>query len=54
MGELAALCHMADLWSARGWYNHPLPNHDSWQNSRRSHPGAAAVWLETEFPLENN
>lgn len=23
MNELAAFCHMCDIWSARGWYNYP-------------------------------
>lgn len=50
MGELAALCHMADVWSARGWYNHPLPEDDEWTGAARINPGASAVRLETEFP----
>lgn len=52
MSELAAMCHMADLWSARGWYNHPLPFADEWGDAARVNPGASAVWLETEFPTE--
>ncbi|MCA9308967.1 hypothetical protein KC973_01195 [Candidatus Saccharibacteria bacterium] len=52
MGELAAMCHMADLWSARGWYNHPLPYADDWEGAARVNPGASAVWLETEFPTD--
>ena len=30
MNELAAFCHMCDVWSARGWYNHPLEKDEPW------------------------
>ena len=51
MSELGAMCHMADLWSARGWYNHPQPpNSDSWAGSGRVNPASFAIQLETEFP----
>src|SRR5688572_23699795 len=35
MGELAVICHIADLTSARLWFNHPLPSDDPWQGSIR-------------------
>ncbi|QQS23360.1 hypothetical protein IPM19_02235 [bacterium] len=35
MNELAALCHMADVASARIWYNHPAEGHDSWLGAKR-------------------
>lgn len=30
MNELAAFCHMIDVWSARGAYNFPKQNDDLW------------------------
>lgn len=33
---LAAFIHMCDIWSARGWFNHPLADHDSWSGAKRS------------------
>ncbi len=35
MEPLAALCHMADVWSARGWFNHPLEADDPWVGASR-------------------
>lgn len=32
MNPLAAFCHMADTWSARGWFNHPG---DPWPGAKR-------------------
>jgi hypothetical protein len=49
MGELAVLCHIADLTSARLWYNHPLAENDSWIGSKRQNPAAADVTLASEF-----
>lgn len=36
-GELAAFCHLADITSARIWYNHPLENASSepWEGASR-------------------
>ena len=31
MNELAAFCHMCDIWSARGWYDFPKKEGDSWK-----------------------
>jgi len=31
MTELSAFCHMCDIWSARGWYNFPKREGDSWK-----------------------
>jgi|SRR3989344_2525871 len=28
---LAAFVHMCDVWSARGWYDYPLKERDSWK-----------------------
>lgn len=35
MNELAAFCHMCDIWSARGWHNSPLAENDPWSGPRR-------------------
>lgn len=35
MNELAAFCHKADVWSARGWYNYPKVENDEWQGAGR-------------------
>ncbi len=35
MGELAALCHCADIKSARLFHNYPLPENDPWAGARR-------------------
>lgn len=32
---LAAFVHMCDVWSARGWFNHPLEENDSWKGAKR-------------------
>lgn len=32
MNELAAFCHMCDIWSARGWYDFPKKEGDAWKN----------------------
>ena len=31
MNELAAFCHTCDIWSARGWYDFPKKERDSWK-----------------------
>lgn len=50
MGELAALCHSADILSARLWYNYPLPEgQDEWQGAGRVSPQAANFVLKTEL-----
>lgn len=33
---LAAFAHMCDVWSARGWFDHPQED-DPWEGSKRSH-----------------
>ena len=49
MGELAALCHSADVLSARMWYNHPLPTgQDPWQGAARVNP-VATLMIESEL-----
>ncbi len=35
MGPLAALCHMADVASARLWPDHPTQHHDAWRGAHR-------------------
>ena len=35
MGPLAALCHMADVASARIWFDHPMQDGDPWQGAGR-------------------
>lgn len=35
MGPLAALCHLADVTSARLWFNHPMEQNDLWSGARR-------------------
>ncbi len=35
MNELAAFCHKVDIWSARGWYDHPKETKDEWFGSKR-------------------
>ncbi len=32
MGPLGAFCHMCDVWSARGWFNHPG---DPWPGAKK-------------------
>lgn len=49
MGELAVLCHIADLTSARLWYNHLLPYGDPWQGARRVNPQASNIVLPSEW-----
>lgn len=52
MGELAALCHCADVLSARLWYNHPLPKgEDGWHDAARVNPKAASFILSSEIEL---
>lgn len=36
MGELAVICHIADLSSARLWYDYPLAENDPWEGARRT------------------
>ena len=36
MNELAAFCHLCDIWSARGWHSYPLAENDSWAGAKRS------------------
>ncbi len=35
MPPIAALVHMADVWSARGWYNYPHADADLWPGAKR-------------------
>lgn len=35
MGPLAALCHLADVASARVWFDHPLEHDDPWPGADR-------------------
>lgn len=49
MGELAVVCHIADLTSARLWYNHPSAENDPWQGAKRRNPAAHDVMLPSEF-----
>ena len=49
MGELAVVCHIADLTSARLWYNHPLAENDPWSGSVRINPAARDITLPSEF-----
>jgi hypothetical protein len=37
MTELAAMVHMCDCWSARGWYGYPLAKGDPWYGADRLH-----------------
>lgn len=32
MNELAAFCHMCDVWSARGWHDYPKKENDPWRH----------------------
>jgi hypothetical protein len=41
MNELAAFCHMVDVWSARGWYNYPKAVNDEWIGAYRIRKGTA-------------
>ena len=36
MGPLAALVHMCDIMSARGWFDHPAITDDPWTGAKRS------------------
>ncbi|MBI4992496.1 MAG: hypothetical protein HZB99_04775 [Candidatus Harrisonbacteria bacterium] len=36
MGPLAALCHLADVTSARIWFDHPMVGSDPWTGARRN------------------
>ncbi|HSX44194.1 MAG TPA: hypothetical protein VLE69_02765 [Candidatus Saccharimonadales bacterium] len=50
MGELAALCHCADVLSARLWYNYPLPEgQDEWSSNGRTNSSAASFVLRSEI-----
>ncbi len=52
MGELAALCHCADILSARMWYNYPAPdNEDNWPGAGRVNPASAAFVLRSELDV---
>ena len=35
MSPLAAFCHLADVTSARLWYDNPMVNNDPWQGAKR-------------------
>ena len=35
MNPLAALCHLADVTSARIWFDHPMEENDPWQGAQR-------------------
>jgi hypothetical protein len=37
MNELAAFCHMVDVWCARGWYDYPKAEGDQWEGAKRFH-----------------
>lgn len=49
MGELAVVCHIADLTSARLWYNHPLDEDDAWSGAKRTNPASAGLHIPSEF-----
>lgn len=49
MGGLAVVCHIADLTSARLWYNHTLAEGDEWQGAKRQNSAAAGITLPSEF-----
>jgi hypothetical protein len=49
MGELAVVCHIADLTSARLWYNHPLAEDDTWSGSARQNTAASGITLPSEI-----
>ncbi|HEU5122183.1 MAG TPA: hypothetical protein VFT59_05030 [Candidatus Saccharimonadales bacterium] len=49
MSELAVICHIADLTSARLWFNHPLAVGDPWPGAQRQHPAAAGFVLPSEW-----
>lgn len=49
MGELAVVCHIADLTSARLWYNHPSSENDPWNGAKRRNPAAHDITLPSEF-----
>lgn len=36
MNPLAAFCHLADITSARIWFDRPKPKNDPWKGSKRS------------------
>lgn len=36
MNPLAAMAHMCDVWSARGWFEHPFAEHDPWGGAGRN------------------
>lgn len=36
MNELAALCHVCDVLSARLWFDHPQSSHDPWTGATRA------------------
>lgn len=36
MKPLAAMAHMCDVWSARGWFDHPLEENDPWFGAKRN------------------
>jgi len=40
MNELAAFCHLCDIWSARGWYEFPKQAKDHWAGAVRGHQSA--------------
>ncbi|MDO8496870.1 MAG: hypothetical protein Q7S43_05490, partial [bacterium] len=39
MNELAAFCHMCDVWIARGWHDYPLENNDPCSGAGRLRMG---------------
>lgn len=36
MGPLACVAHMADVCSARLWFNHPMESDDPWEGAKRN------------------
>jgi hypothetical protein len=49
MGELAVVCHIADLTSARLWFNNPSSNDDPWSGAERQNRAAQGIDLPSEF-----
>lgn len=51
MGELAVVCHIADLTSARLWYNYPLSENDAWNGAKRNNTKASDITILSEFNI---
>lgn len=52
MSELAVICHIADLTSARLWYNYPASTDDTWSGAQRSNPHTTDIKLASEWDLD--